>query len=364
METIMSVNLSVDLDDEEFRVRSLQGIGTALPVAIVTIKPTVIGNTLSTMAPAVKATNCIQTTTRPTLASPSSASQDSIDKYVENTGKRRPAGQVSQGSQTQTGDKTTEAAQEHLNKIKADIERETEQLRKLQDDTRLLLGDARNIVNSMYELVKLQKEAERLADKSSEVFEKDVKKTTAEIEKEEAEKRRMLEEEAKKYIKRPVLDFVTHVAEYVMSFGSLVLGIAATAQAPAWAGGLLIASGLIGLANRFAHDSNLFQTTLTLFVESEETRRKITQKLEWGMFFLQTAVTFASVVYLNNISYFNPATADTFKKTVGFAITAAGIISTVFRGVVIPLHDSLQLSNEAKLKTIDNKVTYLQQTNN
>ena len=62
----------------------------------------------------------------------------------------------------------------------------------------------------------------------------------------------------------------------------MVIGASLTAGGAPWAGGLLIASGIMGLGNRVLQETGGWQVVAAWFTKSIEHQKRLVQKLENG----------------------------------------------------------------------------------
>ncbi len=143
--------------------------------------------------------------------------------------------------------------------------------------------------NVMIDVLGAHRETERLMAKGARVFDEEIVKSMADVDKLAAERQEALENEAKNVKARTTWSTLSIVAQYISGIGLIALGWACGGL-PAF---LLIAAGGVGIVNRVIHDTNFLQAAVAWWTKSVELQQKIVRNIEMGAFFLQMGLGLA-----------------------------------------------------------------------
>lgn len=143
--------------------------------------------------------------------------------------------------------------------------------------------------NMMYKILGSHRETERITTKAANVFEGEIAKSMADVEKLSAERQEALENEARNVKSRATWSTLSTVAQYISGASMIALGFAA-GGVPAF---LLVTAGIIGIGNRVLHDTNLLQAGAAWLTKSEELQQKYIRYFEMTAFILQMGLGLA-----------------------------------------------------------------------
>lgn len=143
--------------------------------------------------------------------------------------------------------------------------------------------------NILADMIDSRLKRERLNNDIVDFFKRCDEELLAEYEAIQAEQQKAIEEEAKLAKSKSTWNAVSVVSQYITSVGTILLG----AGAGGLVGGLLIASGVIGIGMGIAHDTNLLQPAISWYTKSEELQEKISQRIYLGAFILQMGLGLA-----------------------------------------------------------------------
>jgi gas vesicle protein len=161
----------------------------------------------------------------------------------------------------------------------------------------------------MYGMIQQHGDLEKIADKQTSLFDAQVVRDTAEIDRLEIEKREKLRLECQSAQKKDTWGIFANVAQYLVSGAAIGVGIAIAATGvAAVAGGLLIASGVVGLTGKILHETGATRAIAAWFTKSEELQKSIASKIEMGMFCLSFGLGLAGGAWAGNLGAFSAAT--------------------------------------------------------
>lgn len=143
--------------------------------------------------------------------------------------------------------------------------------------------------NIMIKVLAVHDETERLTSKKAQIFDLEISQTQADITRLADEKQEALLREAEAVKARATYSTLSNVAQYVTYVGIITVG-AAIGGIP---GGIMIASGIVGVGNRVIHDTHLLQAGVEWYTKSEELQKQITHNIEMGAFVLQMGLGLA-----------------------------------------------------------------------
>ncbi len=202
--------------------------------------------------------------------------------------------------------------------------------------------------NVMIDVINVcQMGSERLIAKESKIFDAEVAKCRTEMDLLEAEKHKILENEAKAVQSRDTWSTLSKIAQYVSSVGLIILG----AACGGWPAAVLIAAGVVGVGNRLLHDTNLLQVAVSWFTKSEELQKKITRNIEMGAFFLQMGLGLAggfAAWYAGAFAAAHGITAVTAVKKASSIISAASGVMGAGAKVGVEFHKNKIAKMEAR----------------
>lgn len=204
----------------------------------------------------------------------------------------------------------------------------------------------------MIDVIKTHLETERLNDKAAKNFDGEISELLSDIKKLETEKEEALRNQAEATKSQKTWTILATIAQYVSSAGIFALGVATVAASPL-AGGLLIASGLVGLGNQILHDTSLLDTIVSWWTKSEELQQKVARNIEMGMFFLQMGLGIAGGILAWR--------AGTLTQT-GMERVVAGIgVATAAINLGMKYYEKTVADLQARLTEINGSITSNQQ---
>lgn len=214
----------------------------------------------------------------------------------------------------------------------------------------------------MPELIDLQLNAEQLNAKDVRVTGADIQKCLAENERLSAEKDEVLKEEAQKAAhSQSTWNTLSVIAQYITNMSLLVAGTS-LGGVPAF---LLVGSGVVGLGNRVAHDTNFLQAAVAWWTQSAELQKKYTQKIEMAAFFLQMGMGLAGGVWAvqaGALAAARTATALDVTRKASTIITSASTVAGAGTKVGADFYKKRVTDIEAAQNEITGQITTNSQT--
>lgn len=149
----------------------------------------------------------------------------------------------------------------------------------------------------MYGILKLQQEMSRIVEKEGKLLDRETRNDLEHIQTLNNEKIEKLQLHAKELQSKVKWSAWQTVAQYVTATTSIVLGLGCAATpAGAVAGAFLIASGALGLANRVASDSGIWQCLVGLFTAQRELQIKIANRIDQGLSAVSLALSIGGTI--------------------------------------------------------------------
>ncbi len=143
--------------------------------------------------------------------------------------------------------------------------------------------------NIMLKVIGAHQETERLAGKRTQAFEAESAVALAEIDRLSLEKEEAFRQELEAAKSRDSWSTIASVAQYITSFGSVVLGMT-VGGVP---GFLIGASGVIGGALRLTRDTHLLDPAVEWYTKSVELQTSIKEQIDMGATYLQLGLGLA-----------------------------------------------------------------------
>lgn len=144
-------------------------------------------------------------------------------------------------------------------------------------------------VHYMYKVLHAQAQVEESTARSSQLFDAQMKRDLAEMDRLSLEKEEELKKQAEAAATRDTWETLSNIGQYIAGAGAIALGTA-LGGIP---GFLLVAGGVAGVGSRVIKDTNLLQVAVNWYTKSEELQKTITQRIEMGLFFLQMGLGLA-----------------------------------------------------------------------
>lgn len=214
--------------------------------------------------------------------------------------------------------------------------------------------------NIMHALIATYNKTESLLNKRAQIFDVEVSKAMADIDKLSTEKQEALEKEVEAVKARETWSTLSNIAQYIMSIGTITLGFA-LGGIPGLCLGL---AGGVGITNRVAHDTNLLQAGVEWYTKSNELQRKITQTIEMGAFFLQMGLGLAGGILAWQSGALSAAQVNgavVQKKVESVLAGAGGVVSATSR-VGMSYYDKKMAYLQAHMRDLDTQTVLDHQT--
>lgn len=176
------------------------------------------------------------------------------------------------------------------------------------------------------DLLDLQNDIEELVDQYVEQSHVQIKEDMKELEELEESKHAAMRKHAAEVAAQQTWSIWSTIAQYVASAGSIVLGISITAVAPV-AGGLIIASGALGLSNRVLNDVGAWNRVAEWITSDTERQSAWAQRIDTIVFIASVGLGLVGGIMAISAGAFNMAanaSADDVAKKVGMVMSVAG----------------------------------------
>lgn len=146
-----------------------------------------------------------------------------------------------------------------------------------------------------------------------------------EIDKKRAE---MMRDRANEIQSKKTWSALGTIAQYLASASSIAIGITILGAAPI-AGGFLIASGVLGLINRFVSDSIGWESIVARFTKSQELQVQYAQRIDSVLVYTSTILSIASTIGAYYAGALGLAYSGGKDKLLGLAVQAISYSGTV-----------------------------------
>lgn len=198
----------------------------------------------------------------------------------------------------------------------------------------------------MYNVLRAHAKTEESTTRASKLFDEQIKKDMAEMERLSAEKEEALKHEAEAAASRDTWETLSNISQYIAGAGAIALGTA-LGGVPGY---LLVAGGVAGIGSRVIHDTNLLQAAVAWYTKSGELQKKLTNRIEMGLFFLQMGLGLAGGYSAWTAGAFAASNASILGVTdkLSGAISAASSAFSISSNIGKAIYDKRVLDYKAK----------------
>lgn len=209
--------------------------------------------------------------------------------------------------------------------------------------------------NVMLDVLQLHLETERLAGRGAKIFDTEIHQSLAQIDKLNEEKLEAIRNQAKAAQSRATWSALSTVAQYISSVSMLAAAIS-TGGAVA---GFLGFAGAIGLAHRLAVDTNLLNTAVAWWTQSEEAQLRIKSHIEMGSFYIQMGMGLAGgfLAWRSGALAAAEITNESIRSNTQLVIGTATGIASAGANIGREYHTKQLKDIQARMKEIEGQLT-------